>query len=249
MFASAIPISPSLGLAAIRPMVGSRTLWANWMDNLARQATVLVIKLLIIAGAYLVGSLLGTLLAVALNRWVFRKKMPEVGKQLCSLLCGLLLALLAALFVMGSGGNGLFGGGGGGEGNGENSNPAQKEGSSNGNLPPRDNEEKPSPSQTSPPHQREVSRVIRVTVLAGEAVQKMGHFYLLEDDPTPRTFAEITEAILQRCSKTSERLTVWILFLADPRRAPPLNDPKVTRLVDWVRQEAGLDVTLPTRPR
>jgi hypothetical protein len=247
MFAPAIPVSPSLGLAAIRPMVGPRTLWANWMDNLARQATLLVMKLLIIAGAYLVGSLLGTLLAVVLNRWVFRKKMPEVGKQLCSLICGVLLALLAALFVLGSGGNGLFGGGGGGEGSGEN--PTQTEGSSTGNTSPQEPVETPSPPQVTSPPQREVSKVIRVTVLAGAAVQKMGHFYLLEDDPTPRTFAEITDAILQRRPKTSERWTLWILFPADPNLAPPPNDPKVTRLVDWARQEAGLDVTFPTRPR
>lgn len=245
MFALGIPVSPSWGFATTGSVVGVRTLWANWMDHLARQATLLVMKLLIIAGAYVVGSFLGTLLAVALNRWVFRKKMPEVGKQLCSMVGGLLLALLAALFVMGSGGSGLFGGGG--EGTGEN--PTPTEGSSTDSAPPQEAVGIPPRPQVSPPPQREVSTVIRVTVLAGKAVREMGRFYLLEDDPTPRTFTEITDAILQRRPKTGERLTVWILFPADPNLAPPTNDPKVARLVDWVRQEAGLDVTFPTRRR
>jgi hypothetical protein len=223
--------------------------WANWFDHLAHQATLLVIKLLIVAGAYLVGSVLGVLLAVALNRWVFRKRMPEVGKQLCSLICGLLLALLAALFVLGSGGDGLWGGGGAGNGSGEGANSSSAPRVGNHASPQEETHETPSPTPSVPPLHREVSTVIRVTVLAGKAVREAGRFYLLDDDPNPRTFSEITEAILLRRSRTKERLTVQILFPADPNLAPPQNDPKVTRLTEWVRQEAGLDVAFPSRSR
>jgi len=230
--------------------VWAEMLWGNLLDRLVQQATLLVIKLLIVAGAYLVGSVLGGILAVALARWVFRKRMPEAGRQLCSLIGGVLLALLAVLFLLGSGGDGLWGGGGGsGEGQGEGA--ASPYVSPSGNRPsaPQETREIPSPTAPEPPPPREVSAVLRVTVLAGKAVREAGRFYVLDDDPNPRTFSEITEAILQRRSRTQERLTVQILFPVDPNLAPPPNDPKVTRLTEWVRQEAGLDVAFPSRPR
>ncbi|MCS7022685.1 MAG: hypothetical protein NZU63_12765 [Gemmataceae bacterium] len=237
---SARPSAPS-GLGVV--------VWADLWNDLTHRLTLLVIKLLIVAGAYLVGSLLGSLLAATLNRWVFRQRLPDIGKQLCSLTCGVLLAVLVALYVFGSGGSGLFGGGGAGPGTDTNASSEQSAGQiPDGRStvdPPR---EPPSPSpKTSLPPSREVTSVIRVTVLAGRAVRQPERFYQLEDDRTPLTFTELTAALRQRAESIKDKPTLRIEFLPDPNLAPPLNDPKVTQLADWARVEARWNVTFPSR--
>ncbi len=224
--------------------------WANLVNTLAERAQVFVIKLLVVIGAYVVGSMLGTLVAAALNRWVFRGKLPEVGRQLSQVICGLLLAILAALLVMGEGGSGLFGGGRGGGG---------PDPDATGTASPS-SDATPSPKIPSvippPPETPKVPAVttVRVTVLAGAAVREPDRFYQLDDSPQHLTLQEVKAEISRRAAEiakgaatANQPLTVLIVFPADPNIAPPFGDPKVVLLADWARQEAGLQVMFPPR--
>ena len=72
-----------------------------------------------------------------------------------------------------------------------------------------------------------------------------GKYYLVDDDPNPRSLSEAKEAILARKAKSKGRTMLQVLFLSDPNLAPPRIDPKVTDVTRWATEEAGLDVTFP----
>ncbi len=224
--------------------------WADLGNTLAERAQVFVLKLLVVIGAYVVGSILGTLLAAALNRWVVRGKLPEVGRQICQAVCGILLAVLAALLVMGEGGGGRFGAGRSGGG-------PEPDTTGTASTPSDATPSSKTPSVvTNPPAVSTAPAVptLRVTVLAGAAVRQPGRFYQLEDMPQHLTLQEVKAEISKRAAEIAkgvpaptEPLTVLIVFPADPNIAPPFDDPKVVLLAEWVRQEAGLQVMFPPR--
>jgi hypothetical protein len=216
------------------------TLWSNWADHLMPRATALIVNLLVVAGAYLVGKFIGSLLTWIVQRWVFRRQFPEPFKQLCSLMSGLLLAVLAALLVFGSGGGSWLGGGSG------LATGSQEHNVSRVDSSPSAQPQTPEKPAVEPANQRELTHVVRVTVLAGKAVRHQGRFYILDDNPEALSFEELTALLWNHRQAVKDKLTLRIQFLADPERAPPLNDPKVVQLAQWARQEAGMDVTFPT---
>jgi hypothetical protein len=189
---------------------------------------------LLVAGAFLVGYVLGGVTGWALGKWAFKQESPQTLKQLGRPVGGIILAIIVALIVF-TGMGKRFGPGGDGAGTPSDSGTKDSQ--------PRDDADPrvvPRKLDSSP-----VDVTIRVTVLAGAAVRSEGKYYLLDDDTTPKSLPETKEAILARKGSSKGKTVLQVLFSSDPNLAPPRNDPKVTDVTRWASEEAGLDVTFP----
>jgi hypothetical protein len=199
-------------------------------------------NVLLVAGGYLVGYVVGVIGTWSFNKWAFRKKAPEGLQRFCRHLCGALLALLVALIVFTGKGKP---GGDGGEGKGSSSTDtspgknAPPKLDANPHVEPKISVPRP---DTSPPE-----LTIRVTVLAGAAVPAEGKFYVLDDDSREhaKTLGEIKRVIKERKANVSGKVSLVILFPTDPNLAPANDDKKVTNLTTWAKEDAGLEVTFP----
>jgi hypothetical protein len=209
-------------------------------DGLASGASdkiaTFVVKCLAVAGAFLIGYFLGGVIAWALDRWVFAQKAPEPLKKAVSWVAAVALALLVALIIFGEGGSGLFGGGGGdGKGTpsqddtkGKTTPAPEPEPKKKDEVPPKKKEDTPPPKPTPGD--------VRVTILTDEA--KDGRFYVIDDDPAPKTFDEFKETINAKRKVTKTELTVIFRFKKEPLSD---NHPAVRRVVGWVQQEKLLN--------
>jgi len=209
-----------------------------FVSGMAERLAGFAIKCLAVGGGFLAGYLLGGLVAYALDRWVFNKKDPDLVKKSVRMVSGLVLAIIVALIVFGEGGGGLGLGGGEGKGTGTPTGEGQKEKTPAPAPPDKEKQATPVPADTRPNE-----GTIRVTVLGGTEVANE-RFYLIDDDRTPKTFAEVRAAVLARKAGDKRRMTLAILFPPPPNRLP-IDHGAVTQLVKWARDEAGLDVTFP----
>jgi hypothetical protein len=213
-----------------------------FVSGAAEHLAALAIKCLAVAGGFLAGYLLGGAIAFALDRWVFNKKAPDLVKKCVRWVSGVILAIVVALIVFGEGGGGFGLGGGEGKGSGK----AASEGDSKdkpASTPATPDKNPPQVSPVTPKDTRPAELVIRITILGGTDVSQE-RFYLIDDDRTPRTFAEVRAAVTARKAKDTRKAVLAIYFPPPPNRLP-LEHPAVTQLVTWVRDEAGLDVTFP----
>ena len=209
------------------------------VSGAGEKLAALAVKCLAVAGGFLVGYFLGAVIAWALDRWVFAHKAPAPLKKAVSVVCGIALAILIALIVFGEGGSGLFGGGGQGEGKGTT---ADKDGKSpQPPVTPPDKEPVTPKIDTGPT--RPADAVVRVTILGGKDVPDGERFYLMDDDPKPKTFDELKEAVLAR--KQKEKGTVAVAIQFRPANAPSLDPPhySITQLTKWAKETAKMDVT------
>jgi hypothetical protein len=213
-----------------------------FVSGAAERLAGLAIKCLAVGGGFLAGYLLGGAIALALDRWVFAKKAPEMVKKGVRWVSGLILAIIVALIVFGEGGGGFGMGGGEGKGSGTPGTEGQSKDKQTP-QPPTSENERPPVSPVTPADTRPTEVVIRVTILGGTDVRQE-RFYLIDDDGTPRTFAEVRATVAQRKANDKRKATLAILFPPPPNRLP-LEHPAVTQLVTWGRDEAGLDVTFP----
>jgi len=207
-----------------------------FLDDMQKSIQQFVHNCLLVAGAFLVGYVLGGLIGWALGKWAFKQKEPNTLKQLGRPVGGIILALIVALLVF-SGMGKRFGPGGDGQGTPDDT--GNKDAQTNPNQAANPKVVPPKLDQTPP------EATIRVTVLAGAAVRSERKYYLIDDDSTPITLEELKEAIKARKAKAKGKTVLQVLFSSDPNLAPPRNDPKVTDVTRWATEEAGLDVTFP----
>lgn len=213
-----------------------------FVSGAAEKLAGLAIKCLAVAGGFLAGYLLGGLIALALDRWVFARKSPDLVKKGFRWVSGLVVAILVALVVFGEGGGGFGMGGGEGKGSGTTGSEGQSKDKQSPQTATPD-KERPPVSPVTPAEVRPAELVIRVTILGGTDVQHE-RFYLIDDDRGPKTFAEVRAAVTGRKASDKRKASLAILFPPPPNRLP-LEHPAVTQLVSWARDEAGLDVTFP----
>jgi hypothetical protein len=192
------------------------------------------LNLLAVGGGFLVGHVLTGVVAWALDRWITGGKTPQGVYRVARMIGGVALALLVALLLFGQGGYGDGTGPGGGP------DPNDK-GPGGGTVTQptdtRDVQPPPVlPKDTTPPEQR-----VRVTLLGGSDV-KDEKFYLIDDDRTPRAFADVTAAVNAKKAETKKPVGVEIRFTAENTLAH--DHPAVKRLTDWA-QANGVGVTLP----
>jgi hypothetical protein len=191
-----------------------------------------VVKCLAVAGGFLVGYFLGGVTAWALDRWVFAQKASAPVKKAVSWVFAVALALLVALIVFGDGGNGLFGGGGTGDGKGT---PTPDDGKG---KPPEAPKEKKDDQPTKKDERPKtpvtpMAGDVHVAILGGDEVRD-GRFYLIDDDPAPKTFDEFKDVINARRKTAKGDLRILFRFKKEPLSD---NHPAVRRVVDWVNQE------------
>ena len=192
-----------------------------------------VIKGLAVAGAFLIGYFLGHVVAWAMDRWLFAHKAPDQLKKAISLLAGVALAVLVALIVFGEGGSGLFGSGGGdGQGKGQPTPAADGKTAPTPTPEPKEIPTPPKPDEPPKVAPKPTPGDVRVAILAGDEV-KEGRFYVVDDDPAPKTFEEFKQAITARRAAKKAELTVVFRF-----KTAPLSDnhPAVRRVVAWVNE-------------
>jgi hypothetical protein len=197
------------------------------------------VNALAVAGGFLIGWLLTGAAAWFLDKRLTGGKSPPAVRRVAKVLGGVGLAIFIALIVFGHGsGWNFLGGGGTGDGKGT-APPGGPDGPDRGG-PPATSADTPSPPDTRkeqpPPRDR-----VRVTVLGGDAV-KNERFYLLDDDPTPRTIAEARATLAGKKDAAKGALGIEVRFTADA--AIPPNHPAVLQLTNWARDHA-VAVTFP----
>jgi hypothetical protein len=213
------------------------------LSEFREEFTELIKNLLLVAGGFLVGYLLGGIAGWSLGRWVFRQKTPETLQRLGRPVCGTILALIVALIVF-TGKGKPSGDGGDGKGTpSTDTNPGK-------NATPKVETNTPiDPKITTPKVDLNPAELnIRVTVLAGMAVPAEGKFYVIDDDSREqaKTLSELKRTINERKVKVSGKVTLVVLFPTDPNFAPPRDDKKVTDLTIWADEEAKIGVFFPT---
>jgi hypothetical protein len=213
-----------------------------FVSGAAEKLAAVAIKCLAVGGGFLAGYLLGGAIAFALDRWVFARKAPDLVKKAVRWVSGLILAVIVALIVFGEGGGGFGLGGGEGKGSGTSGTDGHSK-DKQSPQPATPDKERPPVGPVTPADTRPAEVVIRVTILGGTDVTHE-RFYLIDDDRTAQTFAEVRAAVAKRKAGDKRKATVAILFPPPPNRLP-LEHPAVTQLVTWARDEAGLDVTFP----
>lgn len=196
-----------------------------------------LVNCLAVGGGFLVGYVLAGGAAWWVDRSFLRKKTPPLVRRLVRILGGIAAAIIVALLVFGRGGGGLGGGQGEGVGSGTTSGTGPGQGSVTDAPPPTTRPAPPVAAKDVPPPDAR----IRVTVLGGPDVKDQ-RFYLVDDDPSPRTFAEAKAAVLARKDAAPQKLGVEIRFTT--RNTLPRDHPAVTLLADWAR-DAGLAVVFP----
>lgn len=193
---------------------------------------------LAVGGGFLAGYLLTWFGANLLDRWMTAGKTPRGVHMTARVLGGLLVAVLVALIVFGQGGDGFGLGGGPGDGKGQGTGDQKGSGASTQTTQPISTDAKPAEPKTDaiPPEQR-----VQVTLLGGEDV-KDERFYLLDDDRTPHTLAEVTAAVTAKKAASAKPVGVEVRFNAN--NTLPRNHPAVLRLTNWA-QANGVTVSFP----
>ncbi|MBA4187633.1 MAG: hypothetical protein C0467_06395 [Planctomycetaceae bacterium] len=209
----------------------------GFFTNAENAITELINDCLLVAGGFLVGYVLGGVLAWAVGRYIFKQKDTSNFKAIGKPVCGAILAVIVAMIVFTGKGKPI---GEGGDGKGSSNNDPNS-GKSN---PPNPNPDLKTDPKVSPPKVdiKPADVTLRVTVLGGVDVVNE-RFYLLDDDRTPKTFAELKTAISERRAKEKGKVVVAVLF--PTKNALPREHPAVTQVGKWAAEEAGLDVVFP----
>ena len=175
-------------------------------------------------------AILTALVVWTLCRYTVHRQPPRPVNRMLRILGGLAGALAAILFLpigyggfgLGSGGLGLGPGGGG--------------------FTPRDAPHVASLSGIDPKANEPPPR-IAVVMLGGSLVRGEA-YYRFEDDPTPRTLAEI-QAKLRKGVKADKSPALDVVIYFEDSLAQ--QSAPVQQLVEWAKQ-AGLSVTVVTKP-
>jgi len=192
---------------------------------------------LAVVGAFIAGYVGGAIGGWAVDKWVFAKRSPDLAKKAISLICGILLAVLVAFLVFGAGG----GSGGGGWFTGDGTN-----GTGNGQPRAPDALDAKDPPKIDTPKVVEPKSDdprIRVTFLGGDAVQG-DLFYRLDEDPVPKSFAELKVAVFKKRDASAAPLTLVVLFPKDPRHGADPGSKNVSDVTSWAKTQ-GITITIP----
>ena len=205
-----------------------------FLSDAKEAMTELVTGLLMIAGGFLVGYILGGIIAWAVGRYILKHKDTQVLKRLGRPIGGVLLALIVALIVF-TGKGKPHGEGGDGKGV-----PDQNPGTTT--QPKVDPKADPKTPVTKFPDPKPADLTIWVTILEGAASPSQGKFYRLEGDDAAKSLEEVKAALLDRKAKATGKVALGLRF---DKNTPPGDPRLVTDVTNWATSKAvGLDVTL-----
>jgi hypothetical protein len=206
-----------------------------FLDDAKDAFTELLTGMLMVAGGFLVGYLLGGIVAWAVGRYAFKQKDNEILKRIGRPAGGVLLALIVAVIVF-TGKGKPRGDGGDGKGVPDTADAGKK---SPANVDPKTPPDLP---PIKPPDPKTADAPVLVTVYGGAKVRNE-QFYRFEGENQLRTLASLQEAITARKAADKGKITVQIRMPEDRNDRP--GDPRViTQLTEWANSQ-GLDVTFP----
>lgn len=195
-----------------------------------------VVNMLAVGGAFLLGQFITGLGVWLLDRRLTRGRVPVGFKRAARSCGGVALAVFAALVLFGHGvGWTVMGGGVAGD---ENAAPTAADAGDGGqaSLPVAPNDVPPRQViHTATP----ATERVRVTLLGGDDVRDE-RFYLIDDDPAAKTFAELRELLSRRLTNGA-RPGLVIAF--SPLNTLPANHPAALRLTHWAHAN-GMPVTI-----
>jgi hypothetical protein len=204
-----------------------------FLDDAKDALTELVTGLLMVAGGFLVGYILGGIVAWGVGRYVFKQKDNEILKRLGRPVGGALLALIVAIIVF-TGRGKPHGEGGDGKGTTDTA----------GKNPPKVNDPKlPDLPPIKPVDPKTADAPILVTVYGGARVGGTEKFYRFEAESDLRTLASLQEAINARKAAAKGKLTIQIR-MPEKRDERPADPRIITQVTEWANAE-GMDVTFP----
>jgi hypothetical protein len=207
----------------------------------------LVLNILAIGGGFLVGQIFFGITAWFIDRYLLASKSPLGLKRVIRLVGGVAVAILVAFIVFGHGvGWTMFGGGG------------QSDTNDTGTQPPSsvttDDPTASPPTSSTPPVQDKTTistfnsstptERVKITILGGPDV-KDERFYLMNDDATPKKFAEVTAAVVAKRKSINHAVGLEIRFTST--NTLPREHPAVVRLTNWA-QTNGVAVVYPPNP-
>ena len=206
------------------------------LEGAQEALTELVTGLLMVAGGFLVGYVLGGVVAWSAGRWAFKQKDTQIFQRLGRPIGGVLMALLVAVLVF-TGKGKPHGDGGDGKGSSSNDPDAGK------NPPAKIEPKLPDLPPVKPNDPKSADAPILITVYGGTRVGGSDRFYRLEAENELRTLASLQEAIATRKSSEKGRLSILIRMPENAAERP--GDPRlITQLTEWANSQ-GLDVTFP----
>ncbi|MBX9581023.1 MAG: hypothetical protein K2X87_12000 [Gemmataceae bacterium] len=199
---------------------------------------LLAMKCLQVAGAFLLGYVLGLLAGHGFDRWVYKGKTPAGFKRTVGVITGLVLALIVALliFVFGRGGGS---GGGTGAGTGADAGGAVEK----GEQPATKKEEKPPPKVEVVPTPEKGPGDVSVPVdFLGGADVTGDKFYRLGGERL--SFDELKAALSKRKAEAGGKNVFLLVQFTQNRIAD--DSVNVTQVTDWAKN-AGFQVVFPKR--
>ena len=208
------------------------------LDDAKDALTELVTGLLMVAGGFLVGYILGGIVAWGVGRYVFKQKDNEILKRIGRPAGGVLLAIIVAIIVF-TGKGKPHGEGGDGKGS-----PDTASQNPNAKTDPKPQD----PALKKPPDVVPSDLVLQVTVYAGAGAQG-DRCYQLGDARSLVNFPDLTKEILARKAEVKGKVSIAILYPDNPDHVPG-NPPgqlhqNVARVVQWATGEAKMGVMLP----
>ncbi len=195
--------------------------------------TALLMNFLAVGGGFLAGFVLMGLAAYFLDRWLTGGKSPDGLHKVLRMIGGVCGAIIVALIVFGAGNGGTTDGPGKGDGT------TERTGNSSGTSTVSTEQQPVTPLTTPEPKGPE--ETLKIMILSGTDV-KDEKFYKIEKDPTPKTLAEVKDAIATRKATTTKPLAIDIQLTPRTDR----NNSGVKELETWAR-DAGMRVILPKK--
>ncbi len=209
--------------------------------GLTEKIAAYAIKGLAVAGAFLLGYLLGGAIVWAIDKWLLANKTPILIKKLCKVLLGIVLGLIVALIVFGDSGNGLFGRGGG-EGKDNHNSDSSTQKSSSDHLT-QDGKAQSDSNLPKPQEIKPADSIIQITIYGGMKVIEE-RYYQIEDEQDLKTLKELQDAVLERKNKLKGKVAIAIRLPIDKKYISA--DPRVmASVIGWANKQ-GFDVILPT---
>jgi len=206
-------------------------LLASYFSDIEKNFEKFVMNCLTVAGAYVIAYFGSGLILGALDKYAFKKKLPDFVKKSISVLTGLVIAILVALYLFRSGGSGGEGDGGPGTGTGDSKHETK------GDEPPQPApKNQPTPKPVELPKGTGKRTPVTIELLSGSAGTG-GRTYRIDGEL--KNLEELKAALIGRAATLPDGIE---LHFSTPGPDPVVIDRHVgiQQLRDWHKTQKGI---------